>query len=72
MDDDWGFTKELTELSENTDDNEKGTDYLDLEIFQVKFLGSTAVDAPQSEKVTAHAIKNIISAAKCKFIQPDL
>lgn len=60
MDDDWGCTKELT------DDNiENRTDYSDLEIFQVKFVGSTAVDAPQSEKVTAHAIKNIISAAKC-------
>lgn len=72
MDDDWGFTEELTDLSENTEDNEKGTDYPDLEIFQVKFLGSMAIDAPQSEKITAHAIKNIISAAKCKFIQSDL
>lgn len=62
---DWSFATKLTDLSENLDDeNEFG--YPDLEIFQVKFLGSTTIDAAKSEEATANAIKSIISTAKGK------
>lgn len=53
----------MTDLSENIeDDNENG--FPDLEIFQVKFLGITRIDAAKSEQATSSAIKNIISTAK--------
>lgn len=66
MDEDWAFAKKFTEFSDNNDENEKSNELSDLEIFQVKFLGSTTVDAPKSEKVTANAIKSIITTAKGK------
>lgn len=68
-DDDWTFERNLTEPLDTIDENEKCHELSDLEIFQVKYLGSTTVDTPKSEKATANAIKSIITSAKCKFDQ---
>lgn len=60
---DWSFATKLTDLSESFDDNNENG-YPDLEIFQVKFLGSAKIDAAKSEEATSSAIKSIISTAK--------
>lgn len=62
---DWTFATKLTDLSENTDENENNG--VDLEIFHVKYIGKTAINAPKSEGATANAIKQIISTAKGIF-----
>lgn len=60
---DWAFATKLADLSENfEDENENG--FSELEIFQVKFIGSTTIHAAKSEEATANAIKTIISTAK--------
>lgn len=56
--------KDFTENAEDENDGESP----DFEIFQVKFLGSTVIDAPKSEEATANAIKHIITTAKGKYI----
>lgn len=60
----WAFASKLSDLSENFDDDGSENVFSDLEIFSVKFLGCTPVNAAKSEMVTANAIKNIISTAK--------
>lgn len=63
----WAFASKLSDLSENFDEDGGGggeNGFSDLDIFTVKFLGSTTVKAAKSEVVTANAIKNIISTAK--------
>lgn len=66
---DWAFATKLADLSENMDDENENA-FPDLEIFQVKFLGSSTVNAAKSEEATANAIKSIISTAKgdCPFL----
>lgn len=66
---DWAFATKLADLSENMDDENENA-FHDLEIFQVKFLGSSTVNAAKSEEATANAIKSIISTAKgdCPFL----
>lgn len=56
----WTFATKLTDFSE--EDNDNGNS--DLEIFSVKFLGCSKINAAKSEEATANAIKNIISTAK--------
>lgn len=60
----WAFASKLSDLSENFDEDGGENGFSDLDIFTVKFLGSTSVKTPKSEIVTANAIKNIISTAK--------
>lgn len=60
----WAFASKLSDLSENFDDDGGENRFSDLEIFTVKFLGSTTVKAAKSDEATANAIKNIISTAK--------
>lgn len=60
----WAFASTLSDVSENFDDDASENGFSNLEIFTVKFLGSTTVQAAKSEIATANAIKNIISAAK--------
>lgn len=68
--DDFEYATKLADLSEeNGDDAENNDMNADLDIFQVKFLGSTTIDSPKSEEATANAIKSIIAAAKCNYYQ---
>lgn len=60
---DLSFATKLTDLSENfEDEGEHG--YPDLEIFQVKYLGTTTIHAAKSVQATSNAIKSIIATAK--------
>lgn len=61
---DWAFATKLTEFPENYEDDTNGNGFPDLDIFQVKFLGCTKINAAKNEEATANAIKNILSAAK--------
>lgn len=59
---DLSFATKLTDLSNFEDESEHG--YPDLEIFQVKYLGTTTIHAAKSVQATSNAIKSIIATAK--------
>lgn len=67
MNEEWGFAISLKDFAEYPEDNEIENDSPELEIFQLKYLGSLEVESPKSEEETAAAIKKIISASKSKF-----
>lgn len=62
LNEEWAFATKLKDFGETEDercDNE-------IDIFEVKFLGSTLIDEPRSETVTANAVKHMVSKTKCK------
>lgn len=65
LSEEWAFATKLKDFNEAEDDR-CDNDLTDIEIFAVKFLGSTLIDEPRSEKVTANAIQHMISKTKCK------
>lgn len=65
LSEEWAFATKLKDLNE-TEDDRCDSDLADIDIFAVKFLGSTLIDEPRSEKVTANAVQHMISKTKCK------
>lgn len=56
----------MKEFAVHSDDTDADSD--EPEMFTVKYLGNTIIDAARSEEATADAVKSVISMAKSKCL----
>lgn len=54
----------MKEFAMHPEDTDADSD--EPEVFTVKYLGNTIIDAARSEEATADAVKSVISLAKSK------
>lgn len=62
----WALATSMKEFAVHSDDTDADSD--EPEVFSVKYLGNTIIDAARSEEATADAVKSVISLGKSKSI----
>lgn len=62
--DEWSLATSMKEFAMHPEDTDADSD--EPEVFTVKYLGNTIIDAARSEEATADAVKSVISLAKSK------